>query len=175
MQALIQQISETLKADCSDPIRTYWRDYIIDNQIAVTDLLPLIHAEYTVASRFSWVLGGICDKSPSVVYPAVTYFFSKRKEIKIPNFRRSIAKMFYLAGVPEEIEGEAIDAMFRWMLDPNANVSTKTMSVLALYKLYAKYPELGPELRSVIEDQLDKNSVSFCQKAKPMLESLPAY
>lgn len=172
MTPLLNEISISLKNDGSDANCRKWASHIIQNNLAIMDLVELIHNEHPVAMRFSWVLGCICELAPGVVYPAINYFFSKRGEIQIPNFNRSLAKMFFLSGVPDEIEGEAADALFRWLQDPVSNVSTKTYTLSALNKLTIKHPELKNELKMVVEEQLYKNSSSFEKLAMKVMESL---
>ncbi|MFT3910766.1 MAG: hypothetical protein QM737_15215 [Ferruginibacter sp.] len=172
MKALINKISISLKKDGSDKNCRAWANFIVKNKIAITDLHPLIHAEHPVAMRFSWLLGGICESNPKLVYPSIIYFFSNRDKIEILNFNRSLAKMFCYCGVPDEIEGEAMDNMFKWLSDPKSIVSTKNFAMSALYNFTIKYPELKNELRTIIEEQLDKNSLSFQKQARKLLEKL---
>jgi hypothetical protein len=170
--SLIHQISTSLTVDNTGANHKRWTNYIIENNIKILDLIELIHYPKPVAIRFSWVLGGICEIRPTLVYPAVTYLFTNRNEILIPNFNRSLAKMFWLCGVPKEIEGEVIDELFKWLLDAKANVTTKTYAMFALYKLCFIHNELGNELKISIEDQLEKNSISFQKRAKAILQKL---
>jgi hypothetical protein len=172
MSSVKDKIHLSLKTDGSDATLRKWVSYIVERKIPLPDLQDLIHAEKPVAMRFSWLLGGICELQPSVVYPSVTYFFSKRHEIQIVNFNRSLAKMFWLAGVPLEIEGEAIDEMVKWLLDPKTIVSTKAYALSALYELTHKYPELKNEIKLVIEDQLDKNTIAFRKRAEKVLKDM---
>ena len=85
---------------------------------------------------------------------------------------RSLAKFFYLAGIPEEIEGEAVSDLFDWLGDPKMNVSTKTFALLALQEPVKKHPGLKAELKAVVEDQVNRTSVSFAKKASKLLREL---
>ncbi len=169
---LIKQISISLKQDNTDINRKRWSAYIIENTIPIVQLTELMHHEHPIAMRFSWVLGDIADNHPEALRESVPYFFKHRNEIKFPNFNRSLAKFFYLSGVPEEIEGEAIDELFKWLMDAKMNVTTKTFSLLALHRLTLKHKDLQQELKLVIEDQLGKTSVSFENKARKILAEL---
>ena len=172
MSDLVNKISISLIEDNTDVNRRRWAGYIIKNKIKVKDLFELIHQENPVAIRFSWILGGICEIAPDVVYPGIPYFFLKRHQIKIANFNRSLAKMFWLCGVPEKIEAEAIDELFKWLLDAKTIVTTKTYALFALDKLTEKHKELKNELKVVIEDQLGKNTASFDKHAIAVLKKL---
>lgn len=172
MPSLIDQLATSLKEDNSDECRKKWARYIIKNKIELTDLVGLLDHEMPVSMRFIWLVGDLCEHAPNVARPSVIYFYSKRNQIKFANFNRSLAKMFWLAGIPEEIEGAAIDEMFKWLLDPKVGVSAKNYSLSALLDLTNKYPEVKNELKIVIEDQLDKNSSSFEKTAMRILKEL---
>src|SRR5688572_13229585 len=166
----LKQLSDSLKKDGSDKNLRAWAKYIVENNIALADLTGLLDSEKPIPMRFSWLIGGLCELKPEVVFPAIPYFFSKRHAIQFPNFDRSLAKMFYLAGIPESLEGEAIDELFGWLMDANISVSTKHYALLALYNFTNKHPELRQELITVIEDQLDKNSAAWKKHAGKVLE-----
>jgi hypothetical protein len=172
MNSLIEKIEISLITEDTDENRKKWAEYIINAKLPLLELAALLDAEKRAATRFSWLIGDICELEPKVVFPAITHFWSKRYEVDITNFNRSLAKMFWLCGIPEEIEGEAVSEMFEWLLDPEAIVSIKNYSLLALGNLTDTYPELKQELRMVIEDQLQKNSVAFEKCAQKVLEKI---
>ncbi len=159
-------------ADSSGEERRAWIEYIVDQDIALADLVEILYCDYKTAMRFSWIIGSLCEIDSKRVFPVVQQIFRNRERIKIPNFDRSMAKMFYLAGIPDELEGEAVDIMFAWMLDPKILVSTKNFSLFALYNTCLNYGELKNELKVVIEDQLDKNSKDFKKRAMKVLKKL---
>jgi hypothetical protein len=169
---LITTIGESLKQINTDVNRKYWAAYIVNNHIDLISIISLIEAEHPVAMRFSWVLGDLCETAPAVVYPSIAYLFNKREQIKIPNFNRSLAKLFYYCGVPNEIEGEAINELFKWLQNTKSNVSTKSYAMLALHQLTQLYPELQHELKAAIESQLNLNTPSFDKQAQRILLQL---
>jgi hypothetical protein len=172
MPSLIDQLSISLKEENTGQRRAEWAEYIIKNNIPLSDLIGLLDFEKPVPMRFIWLVGDLCERQPQIIHSSITTFYARRNEMKFPNFDRSLAKIFWLSGIPDEIEGEAADEMFKWMLDPKISVSTKNYSLFALYNLSKKHPELKNELKIVIEDQLNKNSTSFEKRAKKILAEL---
>ena len=172
MTNIATQLETSLKSDRSEANIRKWVSYIIDHNIALHTMHAVLDAERTVSMRFTWLIGGLCEQAPEIVLPSVAYFYSKRHDVVFANYDRSLAKMFWLAGVPAEIEGAAIDDMFRWLMDANITVSTKTYSMFALHNLTAKYPELKNELKISLEDQLGKSTADFDKRLRKMLESL---
>ncbi len=171
-ESIIEQLSISLIEDDTSVNRKKWAHYIIFNKINLMDLVDLLYYKKPVNLRFTWLIGDICELNPTAIFPAITYLFTKRNEIRVLNFNRSLAKMFWLAGVPDEIEGEVIDEMFKWLLDLRMDVSIKNYSLLALYNLTSKHIDIKNELITVIEDQLNKNTSSFEKRAKKILDKL---
>ncbi len=159
-------------ADSSGAERKKWIEYIVNHNILLTDLVDILYRDYKTAMKFSWIVGSLCELDSKRVFPVVNQIFDSRDKIKIPNFERTIAKIFYLVEIPQEIEGEAVTLMFNWLLDPKIIVSTKNYSLFALYNLTEKYADLKVELKEVIEDQLDKNSNDFKKRATKILQKL---
>ena len=152
--------------------RKLWIEYIIKHKIPLSELIELLYLDHKTAIKFSWIIGSLCELDPTRVYPVVSQIFHNRDRINLPNFHRTIAKIFYLVEIPKEIEGQAVDLMFKWLLNPNIIVSTKNYSLFGLFKLTEKYADLKIELKEVIEDQLDKNSNDFKKRASILLQKL---
>ena len=172
MLDLYKEIETSLIANDTEINRKYWAKKIISEQIDLCELVYILDSEKKIATHFVWLVGYICELSPETVFPAIKYFFLHRKKTQIKNYDRSLAKMFMYCGIPEEIEGEATTLMFEWILSPDVIVSTKNYSAIALYNLTLKYPELKSELILTIQNQLDKNSISFNQTASKVLINL---
>lgn len=169
---LADQLRISLKEDGSDANIKKWARHISEQKIAMQELLGLLDDDRYTKLRFLWMTGGLVEIDPELVYPVIPYFFAKRHEIGVPNYNRSLAKLFWLSGIPEEIEAEAIDELFNWILDAGSNTSAKSFAVLALHKLTQQYPDLKNELKLVIEDQLQKNGTSFEKRAGKVLAQL---
>lgn len=171
---LIDTIKDSLLKVNTDANRKHWANHIKSNNIALTSLAELIETEHPIAMRFSWLLGDLCEQSPEIVFPIVALLFNKRHQITIPHFNRSLAKFFYNCGIPEEIAGEALDELFKWLLDTKSNVTTKHYAMLVLYQLALKHPEIQPELKAAIQHQLTLNTATFEKQARKLLLKLNA-
>jgi hypothetical protein len=167
--SLKSNLSQSLIKDQSAENRQFWASYLIENQIDLREMVDLVLSERKLALRFIWLVGDLCEINPEYVVNTVPLFYELKDKVKFPNFDRSLAKLFLHCGIPENLEGEIIEELFSWIMDSKVSVATKTNSMLALKKVLVKYPELENEFRLVIEDQLDKNSVSFRICAKKVL------
>lgn len=161
-----------MKEENSEVNRKRWSNTIIQKHINLDDLKTLIHHPHPVGMRFSWMLGNLCDLKPALLEPLLPYFFEQRQHINIPHFNRSLAKMFVHVKLPTALEGPIIDALFEWLADPKAIVTTKHYTLKALLKLAMKYPEIKPELKLIIETQLYKHTKTFDKQLHAALELL---
>lgn len=169
---LLQNLSHSLSKDRSSENRQMWTTYLIKEQVELIHLTELLDAEHPIGMRFTWLLGHVLEENPKQIAPIVSYCFEHRNQWNFLGIKRTIAKMLWLAGVPEEIEGLVVDELFKWVLDPKIKVAVKVYSIDALCNLALKYPDLKEELLIVIDDQLDKNSVAFRARAKKVLKAL---
>ena len=172
MEQLIQQICEAFKEPTTDEVHKQWGNRLIEENVNLMDLVTIIYKDKPVSNQFSYMIGGLCETKPEMVAPTITYFFNNRSKINIPHYNRSLAKMFYLVGIPDEIEGAAIDAMFKWLMDPKSNISTKSFSLKCIHKNLAKHPGLKNELITCLEDLDGKNTNSFNKLVRRIFNEL---
>jgi hypothetical protein len=172
MTPFAHQLGTSLRTIDTEANRREWAEYILRNGIPLDELVELVSAERKTAMRFMWLTGLLCELKPELISPHAAYFFEKRHTVTFPNYDRSVAKILSLAGIPEHLEGEVSTELFNWLLDPSISVSTKSYALTALCRLSDKHPELKNELKLVVEDQCDKNSVSFQKRAKRFLAEM---
>jgi hypothetical protein len=168
-EALIANLAMVLEQDSSDAARKNIAQQIIDGKLLLHDLHPILFLEGKAAMRFSWMLGYLAEQQPALVFPCLAFYFSQRNHFKILNFNRSLAKLFSLTGIPEDLEGEVVSTLFDWIQDKQADVSIKTHSMMAIFKHSERYPALRKELLLIIEEGWDHHPVSFQQTGKKIL------
>lgn len=160
-------------AQCrSAEVRTALATQLISEQVNLDEYLELLYEEHPLGMRFIWVLGEVCERAPELIAPVLPRFFAIRQDLKFPGYDRSLAKWFWLCGIPEEIEGEVVEQLFEWMLDPQIKVAVKVFSMSALADIAKKYPELGAELRLIIEEQIEDGSAGYKSRGRKVLAKL---
>lgn len=131
--------------------------------------LPLLKEKGKIGMRYSWLIGGLLDMKPELLNEYVDYFYQHLSEADFPNYDRSIAKLFYLADIPEALKGEAVNILFKWLNDPGISVSTKNYAALALCKLADEIPNIRNEVILVLSEQQFRNKSSFEKLAAKLL------
>lgn len=168
----LQRVESILESVNSGDSRKELALFIKQKNLQVINLLDIFNRETKARVRFTWLLGDIGEIAPELITSAVKELFSIYKETNITGFDRTMAKVFWQIGIPEPIEGEVIDLLFNWVMCPDKKVAVKVYSISALLNVCKKYPDLKQELRVVINDQLDKNSIAFKVRARDVLKEL---
>ncbi len=152
--------------------RKAWAKKIVAASVDLKDWLPELEGEKRLATRFLWLFGDVAEKNPAQIKPLITTIYKNRDTYKIPGVHRSLAKWVWLAGAPEEIEGELLDVLIEWVLHPKTEKAVRCYAVEAFYGYAKKYPELIPELKLVLEEALlHAPSYSFKNRCYKLLDS----
>ena len=151
--------------------RRIWATTIIEKNIDIKELSKLLKAEPKTATRFLWLLSDIGIYNPKILIDVLPFLLDLPDHLD-PKYKISFASFWYIVGVPPENEGIAIDLLFQWLLSPNTNVTMKSRSLIVLFKLTKKYPELKNELKLSLEDQKGKYSKDFEKRLDKILMSI---
>lgn len=169
--SIISTLADSLVQDPRESNRNAWTREIIENRIKLSELFPILKSGKTASMRFTWILGDISTLKPELLFEHLPYLFSIRNEMPFPNYDRSLAKFFCNCGIPETIEGIAIDELFKWLNSASVSVSTKHYCVLTLQKTCERYPELKPEFLLILNEQLGKNKPSLDKMIERILKA----
>jgi len=78
-------------------------------------------------------------------------------------------RLLQYVDIPEKYQGEVLDICFRYVSSPAEPVAVKAFSLTVLSNLAKLYPEILPELKLVIEQQLPHQTIAFKTRAKKIL------
>jgi len=82
--------------------------------------------------------------------------------------KRNSVRLLQDITIPEKYEGQLMDICFGFVASPAEPVAVKAFSITILGNLAKKYPEILPELKVLIEDQLPHQSTAFKSRAKKL-------
>jgi hypothetical protein len=130
-----------------------------------------LNDEYRVVQRAGWPIGYCVEKHPNLVqkhFPKLLKNLNK-KGIHDAVKRNSIRLLQYVK-VPEKFHGEVMDVCFRYISSPTEAVAIKAFSITVLQNLARQYPEILNEIKLVIEERWDYETVAFKTRAKKLLK-----
>lgn len=151
--------------------RKKWATIIIANAIELKELCGLLQGDQKTATRFLWLISDIGIANPEKLHIDLPYLLDFCTQLT-PEYAASFASYWLYAGVPVDQEGKAIDLLFQLFMSGTTTVTIKSRALLVLAGLAKKYPELKPELRSCIIEQMNNYSKDFQKRAAKVLREL---
>jgi len=116
----------------------------------------LLNDEYRVVQRAAWIVSMIAERHPEMVQP---YLSAMTKRMLVPGLppavRRNVVRILQFIDIPEALHGEVMNACFDFLADPDENIAVRCFSMTVLGNLSKIYPEIKPELVTILEDQLE--------------------
>ena len=83
--------------------------------------------------------------------------------------KRNSLRLLEAIDIPEKYEGDIMEICFQFVEVPDEPVAIKAFSLTILGKLAKKYPEIIPEIKLLIEDQVPYQTAGFKGRAKKLL------
>ena len=127
--------------------------------------------EYRVVQRAAWPIGLLAETQPQLLQKHLSLFVSLLRKPGLHNaVRRNITRILQYLQIPEELKGEVMDACFSFICDVQEKAAVKAFSLMILEQLSKEYPEILPEIVTVIEERWQYETAAFHSRAKKILK-----
>jgi hypothetical protein len=124
-------------------------------------------SEYRICQRAAWVVGHVGQKRPHLLEPWLSLLIEQLARTDAHDaIRRNAARVLEEITLPNELLDEAADACFKAVADPNCAVAIRAFSLTTLNDVCQRIPELWPELKLIVEEQLPIAKPAFLHRAK---------
>lgn len=160
-------LQEHSKARCNEIV-----EWVGDDQNRFDQLFRLfLNDEYRVTQRASWPLSYCVDAHPG--------FIDKRCGELIRNLykpglhgavKRNTVRILQTIDIEKKFQGEVMNICFSYLESPTEAVAIKVFSLTVLANLAKQYPEILPEMKLIITEQLPHQSAAFKSRAKHFLK-----
>jgi len=131
-----------------------------------------LHDEYRVVQRAGWPVSYCVIGHPELIKK---HWNSLIKNLEKPNLhnavKRNSIRLLQDINIPEKYQGEVMDICFNYIASPAEAVAVKAFSLTVLTRLAKQYPEIIPEIKLLIEDQLSHQTAAFKVRAKVFLKA----
>lgn len=163
-EALLQEHS---KKQCDSIIR-----YIGTDQNKFDSLVNIfLNDEYRVVQRAAWPLSYCVIAHSQLIKKHLKKILDNLKKPGIHNaVKRNTIRLLQATEIPKALHGEVMDTCFQYIADPKEMVAVKAFSLTVLGNLAKQYPEIIPELKLIIDDQLPHQTAAFKVRAKKLLK-----
>jgi hypothetical protein len=127
-----------------------------------------------LTQRAAWVVGVLADDRGRLLQPWLAKLMKKMREPGVHNAaRRNVVRALQFVEIPPRLIGEVATVCFDELASPLSPIAVKACAMTVLQRVVHQEPDLGRELRLIIEQQLPYGAPAFHARAKRVLASLP--
>ena len=131
-----------------------------------------LHAEDPVAWRACWVLDGSDERQPGLARKYISEIVQALPKLESMGTLRSLLRLLSRYDIPETDQGLLIDLCFSYLVSELYPVAVKVHAMQIIYNHALLYPELKGELITVIQDQVENNTVGFKSRGNKLIKQL---
>lgn len=130
------------------------------------------HEKDPVGWRATWVLDGCDEQHPGLASNHISKIVRKLPDLNSPGVQRSLLRLLCRYDIEEEDQGMLIDLCFSYLVSELYPLAVKVHAMQIIYNHVLIYPELKNELMTVLEDQMENNSVGFKSRGRRIISQL---
>lgn len=162
-----QILKEHTKENCKEIV-----DWVGNDQKRFNELFYLfLNDEYRVTQRAAWPMSYCVIAHPDLMKNNFEKLIGNLNKANLHNaIKRNTVRLLQSIEIPEKYEGAAMDICFKYVESPKEAVAIKAFALTILGNLSRKYPEIIPEIKMLIEDQLHHQTAGFKGRAKKLLQ-----
>ncbi len=129
--------------------------------------------EYRLAQRAAWSVSWAAEKNAAIIQPYIKDLVGQLLRTDVHDaVKRNSVRVLQKIKIPENVHGELMNNCFM-LIESNATaVAIKAFALTTLFNLYKIYPEIKTELKLIIEERWNHESIAFKQRAKKILAAL---
>ena len=150
----------------------YIRDVGFSEEKFLQLLELTLYEKDPIAWRACWILDGSDEKNPGMAHKHISKIVLSLPDLASKGALRSLLRLLCRYKISEKDQGLLIDLCFGYMVSELYPVAVKVHSMQIIYNHVLIYPELKAELKTVIQDQIDNNSVGFKSRGKRIISQL---
>lgn len=129
-----------------------------------------MNGEFRVSQRAAGAVSTCAQKFPDLVYPYLNKLIPYLKKENIRDaIKRNILRILQGISVPKKQQGELMDICFRYLMNKKEPVAIRVFSMQILANLSYHYPEIRPEIRVIIEDEISFAKPGFVSRGRKIL------
>jgi regulator of extracellular matrix RemA (YlzA/DUF370 family) len=149
---------------------------ISGNAVEFKKIIDIIYKEEApLPQRSAWLLAVVNDKHPELLKPYLKLFINTVQGFKIAGIKRGMLNVLAEHEIPKKLQGKLINICFDNILSNEETLAIKVFSLQCIGNIAKEHPELIPELKAAIEDQLPKTTAGFHARARLVMKELECH
>ena len=160
---------EHSKAQCNKIVA-----YIGDDKKRFAQLMKLFfEGEYRVTQRAAWPMSYAVRNHPSLITPYFGRLINKLANPKEGDaVLRNIVRLLQSVEIPKRYHGKLMTLCFDFIQSNETPIAIKASSLSILQNMSKEYPEIVPEIKTIIEERWDLETAAFRSRARNFLKAL---
>lgn len=130
-----------------------------------------LHDGGKITQRSSWPVSYCVQAHPELIQP---HFADLIKNLQKANLhdaiKRNSMRLLQFVTIPKKYQGTIMDLCFTYLQSTTEPVATKVFSIYVLLDLCKLYPDILPEIKLVVEEQLPHQTAGFKSAAKKVMQ-----
>jgi hypothetical protein len=132
-----------------------------------------LNDEYRVVQRAGWPISYCVEKHPNLIQKNFSKLLRNLNKKGLHDaVKRNSIRLLQYVNIPQKFHGQVMDICFQYISSPSEAVAVKAFSITVLENLARQYPEILNELKLVIEERWDYETVAFKTRAKKLFKEL---
>jgi len=158
-------LKENSKAQCNKIVQ-----WIGNDQKRFNELFTLfLSDEYRVTQKAAWPLSYSAIAHPGLITKHLSKLINNLEKPGLHNaIKRNTVRLLQHIIIPEKFDGQVMEICFRYVASPTEAIAVKAFSLTVLGNLSKQYPEILPEIKLLIQEQLPHQTAAFKSRAKKL-------
>ncbi len=162
-------LAEHSKAQCLKVVKWIGNDPLRFNELVKLFLSD----ENRVVQLAAWPLSYAVQAHPALIKPHFGKLIRNLRQPGLPDaVKRNTVRIFQEIDAPARFHGELMHTCFGFIESMNEKPAIKAFALTVLFNLSGQYPDIRPELKTIIEDRWDYESPAFKSRGRKILKSL---
>ncbi len=145
--------------------------FVGKDEIRFGELVKLFFKrEYRLTQHAAWPMSYCIQNQPELIKPYFKKFVDQLSDHQAhPAAKRNIVRLLQFVEIPKKFHGKIMDLCFQFISSPMEATAVKAFSLHILEKMSNTYPEILPEIKSIIEERWEYETPAFRSRARKIL------
>lgn len=168
------ELKQELSKEHSRTVTMRIVDWIGNDQSRFGELVRIfLSSEYRTVQRAAWPLSYCVARHPGLVKKHLKKIVNNLHRPGIHDaVKRNTVRFLQHIDIPEALQGAVMDICFQYVSSPTEATAIKAFSLTILANLARQYPDIIPELKLIIEEQMPHGTPAFKNRASKILKAL---
>lgn len=146
--------------------------WVGDDQKKFDSLFQLLISDDSLLSqRASWPVSNCVLNYPQLIENNFEKLIANLNKTGLHDaVKRNTVRLLQFIDIPLKHQGAVMNICFEFVASPETAVGIKAFSLSILGKLANQYPEIIPEIKLLIDEQLHRQTAAFKCRAKVLLK-----